>query len=69
MGTVDQTGKGNKLPGDPWSGPLDVLRAGLDLIAWLGIGGMGTRGFGRMAVVGEPQTETRGRSKAVQPDA
>lgn len=69
LGTVDRTGKGNKLPGDPWSGPLDVLRAGLDLIAWLGIGGMGTRGFGRMAVVGEPQTETRGGSKAVQPDA
>ncbi|WP_421658972.1 hypothetical protein [Leptothermofonsia sp. ETS-13] len=26
------------------------------MIEWLGVGGMGTRGFGRMAVVGEPIT-------------
>ncbi len=28
--------------------PLDVLKAGLDLTEYLGIGGMGTRGFGRV---------------------
>ncbi|MCS6930569.1 MAG: RAMP superfamily CRISPR-associated protein, partial [Saprospiraceae bacterium] len=59
-GTVSKTGKGNNLPGDPWSGPLDVVRAGFGLIEWLGIGGMGTRGFGRMAVVGQPREETYG---------
>lgn len=31
-----------------WNGPLDVVRAGVDLIEYLGVGGMGTRGFGRM---------------------
>jgi CRISPR-associated protein Cmr4 len=52
--TVGKTGKDHDLPGGPWSGPLDVVRAGFGLIEWLGIGGMGTRGFGRMAVVGKP---------------
>jgi CRISPR-associated protein Cmr4 len=42
------------LPGAPWKGPLDVVRAGFNLLEWLGVGGMGTRGFGRLAVVGEP---------------
>lgn len=32
----------------PWKQPLDVVRAGLNLIQYLGVGGMGTRGFGRM---------------------
>ena len=31
--------------------PLDVVRAGLDLIEYLGVGGMGTRGFGRMKIM------------------
>lgn len=40
---------------DPgWQGPLDVVRAGLRMIEHLGVGGMGTRGFGRMAIVGSP---------------
>jgi len=39
--------------GSAWSGPLDVVTAGLRMIEWLGIGGMGTRGFGRMAIVGQ----------------
>lgn len=52
-----KTSLGNHLPGNPWQGPLDVVRAGLQLISWLGIGGMGTRGFGRMTLVGEPQEE------------
>lgn len=37
-----------------WSSPADVLTAGLRLIEWLGVGGMGTRGFGRVAIVGKP---------------
>ncbi|CAD7768697.1 CRISPR system Cmr endoribonuclease Cmr4 [Candidatus Methanoperedenaceae archaeon GB50] len=34
--------------GEIWGRPLDVVKAGLRLIEYLGIGGMGTRGFGRM---------------------
>lgn len=37
-----------------WSAPADVLTAGLRLMEWLGVGGMGTRGFGRVATVGKP---------------
>jgi CRISPR-associated protein Cmr4 len=40
---------GDPLPGgEDWQTPLDVLRSGLSKIEWLGVGGMGTRGFGRM---------------------
>ncbi len=39
--------------------PLDVVGAGFEMIEWLGVGGMGTRGFGRMRVVGQPQEEER----------
>lgn len=46
--------KGNLLPGEPWTSPLAVVKAGLRLIECLGVGGMGTRGFGRLAMVGEP---------------
>ncbi len=35
----------------PWIRPLDVVNAGVKLIEYLGIGGMGTRGFGRMRCV------------------
>ncbi len=53
--TWNKTAKGNVLPGNQtWSGPLEVVRASLKMIEWLGVGGMGTRGFGRMAIVGEP---------------
>ncbi|MBN1138084.1 MAG: type III-B CRISPR module RAMP protein Cmr4 [Anaerolineae bacterium] len=40
-----------------WMSALDVVKAGLSLMAWLGVGGMGTRGFGRLALVGEPVEE------------
>lgn len=50
----EKTAKDNPLPGGSWQGPLDVLAAGLRMIEWLGVGGMGTRGFGRLAIVGEP---------------
>ncbi|NLH02467.1 MAG: type III-B CRISPR module RAMP protein Cmr4 [Clostridiales bacterium] len=53
----NRTLKGNLLPGEPWSGPLAVVKAGLRMIEWLGVGGMGTRGFGRMVIVGDPVEE------------
>lgn len=37
-----------------WKQPLDVVKTGLKMIEYLGVGGMGTRGFGRVAMVGEP---------------
>lgn len=56
-----QTAKGNRLPGNAkWSGPLDVVSGGLRMIEWLGVGGMGTRGFGRIAIVGKPIEEDYG---------
>ncbi len=39
--------------GETWSSPLDVVRAGMKLIAYLGVGGMGTRGFGRVHLVAD----------------
>lgn len=35
-------------------GPPEVVSGGLELLEYLGVGGMGTRGFGRIKVVGEP---------------
>ncbi|MGC9529168.1 MAG: type III-B CRISPR module RAMP protein Cmr4 [Candidatus Bipolaricaulaceae bacterium] len=59
--TWNQTAKGNVLPGSQtWSGPLEVVKAGLRMVEWLGVGGMGTRGFGRMAIVGEPLEQAYG---------
>ncbi len=54
------TAKGNVLPGGMWSGPLDVAKAGLGMIEWLGVGAMGTRGFGRVAIVCEPLVQRFG---------
>jgi len=54
---VTKTKDGGDLPGGPWKNPLDVVKAGLRMAKWLGIGGMGTRGFGRIAIVGEPVEE------------
>ena len=34
------------------SRPLDVVKAGLELTEYLGVGGMGTRGFGRIKLLG-----------------
>ena len=41
--------------GETWKCPLDVVRAGFKLIEYLGVGGMGTRGFGRMRMIGGAQ--------------
>jgi len=57
-----KTEEDNSLPGGAWNGPLDVVKAGLRITEWLGVGGMGTRGFGRMAIVGEPIEEGYGQS-------
>lgn len=37
-----------------WQQPLDVVQAGLKMMEYLGVGGMGTRGFGRIRLIGEP---------------
>lgn len=58
---VNKTAKGNPLTGGSWSGPMEVVKAGLRMIEWLGVGGMGTRGFGRIALVGEPLVQAFGQ--------
>jgi CRISPR-associated protein Cmr4 len=60
------TEKNNQLPGNEWNGPLDVVRTGLRMIEWLGVGGMGTRGFGRIAIVGKPIEEDYGMEAKIQ---
>jgi len=55
-----KTAKDNPLPRGKWEGPLDVVKAGLKMAEWLSVGGMGTRGFGRLGIVGEPLEETLG---------
>ncbi len=48
-----ETKEGNALPGGrPWTTARNVIEAGIDAIEWLGIGGMGTRGFGRLGRLG-----------------
>jgi len=55
---VTETKQNQPLPqGRTWQTPLDVVRTGLDMMAYLGVGGMGTRGFGRLQVVGNPVEE------------
>ena len=45
--------------GDPlskkWERPLDVVATGLEIAEFLGVGGMGTRGFGRIKTTGQRQ--------------
>jgi CRISPR-associated protein Cmr4 len=45
-------GEGESLD-ETWSKPIDVVKAGLRLIEYLGVGGMGTRGFGRMKIIND----------------
>ncbi|HID31146.1 MAG TPA: type III-B CRISPR module RAMP protein Cmr4, partial [Desulfobacterales bacterium] len=52
---TSKTAKDNLLLCGPWGCPLDVVKAGLNMMEWLGVGGMGTRGFGRLAMVGQPK--------------
>ncbi|MDZ7317494.1 MAG: type III-B CRISPR module RAMP protein Cmr4 [candidate division KSB1 bacterium] len=51
---IQKTAQNSDLPGGAWQGPLDVVRAGLKMMEYLGVGGMGTRGFGRIQIVGKP---------------
>lgn len=49
---VNQTFQENGFPNnEKWSRPLDVVTAGLKLAEMLGVGGMGTRGFGRVRLL------------------
>lgn len=54
----EKTDKGKDLPGGQWAGPLDVVEAGLKMIEYLSVGGMGTRGFGRIKIIGQPLTQS-----------
>ena len=45
--------------GKGWKSPIDVVRAGLEWAEHLGIGGMGTRGFGRVRPIAECGVEKR----------
>jgi CRISPR-associated protein Cmr4 len=38
-------------PIGPWKSPIEVAKAGLRLMHQLGVGGMGTRGFGRLQML------------------
>lgn len=60
---VTNTAKGENL-GEEWKGPYDVLKAGCQLLEYLGIGGMGTRGFGRIKIIGKPRAKFPLPSKA-----
>jgi len=49
-----------------WNFPLDVIKNGLEMAKFLGVGGMGTRGFGRIRIVGEPWEVTLPISQEVK---
>lgn len=46
--------------GETWTHPIDVVRSGIKLVEYLGIGGMGTRGFGRMRCVADWEVSNGG---------
>jgi len=48
---------GEDLPGGPWESPLNVFLAGLDLAQYLGVGGMSSKGFGRLKKVCQQEVE------------
>ena len=50
----DKDNAGDSL-GETWQRPLDVVTAGLEWAEHLGIGGMGTRGFGRIKLVADEE--------------
>ncbi|MCD5416190.1 type III-B CRISPR module RAMP protein Cmr4 [Candidatus Bipolaricaulota bacterium] len=43
-----------------WTAPIKVIAAGLEMIESLGIGGMGTRGFGRVRVIADWTIQAKG---------
>lgn len=50
--TVRGENSGDELP-NPWESPLDVVKSGFELMEFLGIGGMTTRGFGRVKCIAD----------------
>ncbi len=60
-GRIIQHNAGGPL-GETWSGPMDVVKAGLKLIEILGVGGMGTRGFGRIRMIKNWLVDSKGSS-------
>lgn len=57
-----RTDQSNYFPARPneiwtWNGPLEVFKAGLREIEKRGVGGMGTRGFGRLKWLEEVETD------------
>jgi len=48
---IEKDNEGEGLP-QKWGQPFDVLESGLELLQYLGVGGMGTRGFGRVRRAG-----------------
>lgn len=55
-GESENENKGEPL-GETWSRPLHVIMAGLALMKDLGVGGMNTRGFGRVEIIYSPEDE------------
>jgi CRISPR-associated protein Cmr4 len=51
---VHKTSRDHRLA-NSWHSPLQVAQAGLRMMESLGVGGMGTRGFGRLKVVSGPE--------------
>jgi CRISPR-associated protein Cmr4 len=45
--------KGEQQLSKPWNSPLDVVKSGFELMEFLGIGGMTTRGFGRVKCIAD----------------
>lgn len=41
---------------EPWKCPMDVVRIGIKLAEYLGVGGMSTRGLGRIKSIGDWET-------------
>lgn len=54
----DEENAGESL-GEEWEKPMDVVKSGLKLIEYLGVGGMGTRGFGRMKLISDWEVNGR----------
>jgi len=52
---VKKTRGGTPL-GEEWNSPLDVVKGGLRLAHWLGVGGMSTRGFGRFRLISQHES-------------
>jgi CRISPR-associated protein Cmr4 len=49
-GGTDKEDDGDPLK-SPWTRPTNVVKAGMELMENLGVGGMGTRGFGRVRAI------------------